>query len=200
MIAVVKYGAGNIRSVLSALSRLGYEGIVTDDPDTIRCADKVIFPGVGEASQAMKALREKGLDDVLRSLTQPFLGICLGMQLMCSFSEEGDTECLGIFPNRVRNFRGNIPEDSGLKIPQVGWNDIRSLDPELFAGVPEGSYMYFVHSYFAEINEYTSSVTEYGISFSSSLRKGNFMGCQFHPEKSGDDGEKILSNFLKMKL
>ena len=199
MIAVVKYGAGNIRSVLSALSRLGYEGIVTDDPDTIRCADKVIFPGVGEASQAMKALREKGLDDVLRSLTQPFLGICLGMQIMCSYSEESDTRCLGIFPGKI----GRIPEKSTegekIKVPHIGWNSVRYNDNELFDGIRQDEYFYFVHSYCAEIDEYTAGVTVYGTEFGSVLRRGNFIGCQFHPEKSGTAGERLLKNFLKMK-
>lgn len=200
MTAIIDYDTGNIRSVENALKRLGAEYVLSSDKSVMDSCERLILPGVGEAAWAMSKLRDRGLDGFVRSCTKPVFGICLGMQLLCSWSEEGDTECLGIFPNRVRNFRGTIPEDRGLKIPQVGWNDIRFLEPELFAGVPEGSYMYFVHSYFAEINEYTASVTEYGIPFSSSLRKGNFMGCQFHPEKSGDDGEKILSNFLKMKL
>lgn len=194
MIAVVKYGAGNIRSVLSALYRLGYEGIVTDDPDTIRCADKVIFPGVGEASQAMKALREKGLDDVLRSLTQPFLGICLGMQLMCSFSEEGDTEGLGIFPERVIRF----PSSADSKVPHMGWNSISDLKGPLFGSVSEGSFMYFVHSYYVPLSQNTAATCSYGgIEFSAALAEDNFMGTQFHPEKSGSSGERILSAFLE---
>ncbi|HIZ87121.1 MAG TPA: imidazole glycerol phosphate synthase subunit HisH [Candidatus Coprenecus pullistercoris] len=200
MTGIIDYDTGNIRSVENALRRLGAEYVLSSDKRVLDACERLILPGVGEAAWAMSRLRERGLDAFIRSCTKPVFGICLGMQLLCAWSEEGDAECLGIFPNRVRNFRRSIAEDRGLKIPQVGWNDIRSLEPELFLGVPEGAYMYFVHSYFAEVNEYTASVTEYGPPFSSSLRKGNFMGCQFHPEKSGDDGEKILYNFLKMKL
>lgn len=195
MTGIIDYNTGNIRSVENALMRLGGDYVLTSDTEVLSACDRLILPGVGDAGYAMAQLRACGLDSFLKSCTMPVLGICLGMQLLCSHSEESDTDCLGIFPNLVRRFERSMP----LKVPHVGWNDITGLDPILYDGVPEGSYVYFVHSYFAEINEDTASVTTYGIPFSSSLRKGNFMGCQFHPEKSGDVGEKILSNFLKMK-
>ena len=195
MIAVIKYGAGNVRSVLSALRRLGTEGVLTDDPAAIRNADRVIFPGVGEASSAMRILREKGLVSVIRSLRQPFLGICLGMQLMCGYSEEGDTECIGVLPSRVLRF----PEGRGFKIPHMGWNTIGETRGTLYDGM-DGHYMYFVHSYYVPISEYTSAVTEYdGVRFSASLEKDNFFLTQFHPEKSGDEGEKVLRAFLEAR-
>lgn len=195
MIAVIKYGAGNVRSVLSALSRLGYEGTLTDDKSIIESADKVIFPGVGEASSAMTALRNKGLVDVIRRLKVPFLGICLGMQLMCSHSEEGDTDCIGVIPSSVLRF----PEGRGFKVPHMGWNTIESSKGLLYKNVPDESYMYFVHSYYVPISEYTSAITEYdGIRFSASLEKDNFMLTQFHPEKSGDMGELVLKAFLEV--
>lgn len=195
MIAVIKYGAGNVRSVLSALSRLGYEGTLTDDKSIIESADKVIFPGVGEASSAMTALRNKGLVDVIRRLKVPFLGICLGMQLMCSNSEEGDTDCIGVIPSSVLRF----PEGRGFKVPHMGWNTIESSKGLLYKNVPDESYMYFVHSYYVPISEYTSAITEYdGIRFSASLEKDNFMLTQFHPEKSGDRGELVLKAFLEV--
>ena len=194
MIAVIQYGAGNVRSVLSALRRLGHEGVLTDDPDTIRRAERVIFPGVGEASSAMAALRERGLDEVISSLERPFLGICLGMQMMCSFSEEGDTEGLGIFPERVMRF----PSGRGCKIPHMGWNGIAALGGRLFAGVDEESYAYFVHSYYVPLSPFTAARCSYdGICFSAALERGNFMGTQFHPEKSGSVGEKVLASFLE---
>ena len=194
MIAVIKYNAGNILSVMCALERLGAEAVLTDDPDTIRRAGRVIFPGVGEASTAMRYLDERGLSDVIRGLDQPFLGICLGMQLMCSFSEEGNTECLGIFPEHVRLF----PKGQGYKIPHVGWNTVSPLSGPLFSGVLDESYFYFVHSYFVPLSSDASSVTSYdGLDFSASLSRGNFHGVQFHPEKSGEAGEMILRNFLE---
>lgn len=195
MIAVVKYNAGNIRSVLCALERLEVEARVTDDPAVLRHADKVIFPGVGEASTAMACLRKSGLDEVLTELTQPFLGICLGMQLMCSFSEEHDTRCLGMFDTTVRRF----PSGAGCKIPHMGWNTIDCSDDPLFAGIAPESYVYFVHSYYAPTCGGTIATCGYaGLTFSCALRKDNFRGVQFHPEKSGAVGERILRNFLAL--
>ena len=192
--AVIQYGAGNTRSVLSALSRLGYEGVLTDDPDVIRKSDKVIFPGVGEASSAMRLLKEKGLDEVIMSLTQPFLGICLGMQLMCSHSEENNTECLGLFQSPVLHF----PQSEGFKIPHMGWNNIHSLHGPLFSSCRENSWCYFVHSYYVPVSESTTAVTDYdGIALSAALQKDNFYGTQFHPEKSGETGERILRSFME---
>lgn len=194
MIAVIRYSAGNVLSVMNALSRLGRDAILTDDPKTIKSADHVIFPGVGEASSAMRYLRDHGLDEVIRNLTQPFLGICLGMQLMCSASDEGNTECLGIFPERVTLFPGG----RGFKIPHMGWNNLEKLSGPLFGHVSSGEYVYFVHSYYVPASCYSSAVTEYdGILFSASLSKDNFHGVQFHPEKSGDVGERILRSFLE---
>ncbi|MET0634401.1 MAG: imidazole glycerol phosphate synthase subunit HisH [Chitinophagaceae bacterium] len=190
---IVKYNAGNIQSVLYALERIGVDAVVTDDHELIRQSSRVIFPGVGEASSAMKYLRERELDKLLAGLTQPVLGICLGMQLMCEFSEEGDTPCLGIFKNDVRRFRHE------LKIPQVGWNNITQLKTPLFTGLPADPYAYFVHSYYAGINPDTIAVTDYGITFSSALYRDNFYGVQFHPEKSATAGETILRNFIAMK-
>lgn len=196
MIAVVKYNAGNIHSVMCALNRIGANSVLTDDERVIRSADKVIFPGVGEASSAMAYLKEKGLDRVLSSLEQPFLGICLGMQLMTASSTEGNTECLSIFSeDRVERF----PEGMGYKIPQVGWNTIETLDDELFYGIEKDSYVYFVHSFYVPKSAYSASITEYDdISYSSALRKGNYCGVQFHPEKSGKVGERILRNFVEV--
>jgi glutamine amidotransferase len=194
IIAIVKYNAGNIASVQNALGRLGVDSVVTDDATALRTADKVIFPGVGEASTAMQYLRERGLDEVITSLTQPVLGICLGMQLMCSHSEENDTTCLGIFPNEVRRFA-----DGELKVPHMGWNTITDLRPPLFNGVAEGSYVYFVHGYYVELlPEHTSATCGYGIDFAAAVQRDNFYAVQFHPERSGDTGQRILENFLKI--
>jgi glutamine amidotransferase len=190
-LAIVKYNAGNIQSVLYALERIGRKAVVTDDAAVIRAADKVIFPGVGEASTAMNYLRERGLDELIKSLQQPVLGICLGMQLMCSYSEENDTECLGIFDEKVRQFGA-----SDLKVPQIGWNNIYDLKSELFEGVPDQSYCYFVHGYYAALGEHTIGRTDYVQPYSSALHKGNFYGVQFHPEKSAQIGERILQNFI----
>jgi len=190
-VVIIKYNAGNIRSVLFALERLGVNALVTDDPDEIRSADRVIFPGVGEASSAMKYLREKGLDTLIRSLTQPVLGICLGMQLMCSHSEENDTTCLGIFDEKVKLF----PLD-GFKIPQIGWNNITHLKSDIFRGIDEKAYMYFVHSYYVEKCDNAISLTNYIAEYSSAVHKNNFYAVQFHPEKSGDAGQQILENFI----
>jgi len=190
-VVIIKYNAGNIRSVLFALERIGVNAIVTDDHDEIRSADRVIFPGVGEASSAMKYLTEKGLDKLICSLKQPVLGICLGMQLMCSHSEENDTPCLGIFKQEVKKF----PE-AGLKVPQIGWNNIVDLKSPLFYGVSENAYMYFVHSYYVENCLDAIAKTDYVIEYSSAIQKNNFSAVQFHPEKSGEIGQKILENFI----
>lgn len=192
-VVIVKYNAGNIRSVLFALERIGVTALVTDDHDEIRSADRVIFPGVGEASSAMNYLKEKGLDKLICSLKQPVLGICLGMQLMCSHSEENDTTCLGIFDQKVKRFS----ESTGMKVPQIGWNNVYGLKTNLFSGVPDQSYMYFVHGYYVEMCENAIAVTNYVAEYSSAIQKNNFYAVQFHPEKSGDAGQKILENFIK---
>lgn len=192
MIAIVKYNAGNIRSVKNALDRIGVESFLTDDPAALASADKVIFPGVGEASTAMNYLKERGLDEVLKSLTQPFLGICLGMQLMCQYSEENNTDCLGIFKEKVKLF------PSEEIVPHMGWNDFSSHSGSLFEGISTVDNMYFVHSYFAETGEHTMATTDYILPFSSGLQKDNFYGVQFHPEKSAEVGERLLKNFVSL--
>ncbi len=192
MIAIVKYNAGNIRSVMNALDRLDARYVLTDDEKILKSADKVIFPGVGEAAGAMAYLRERGLDKTLTALEQPFLGICLGMQLMCAFSEEGDTTCLGIFPETVRLF-----PSTGI-VPHMGWNDFRTVRGALFEGIDAGENMYYVHSYYVETGEETSAVCDYLLPFSAALQKDNFHGVQFHPEKSAQSGQKLLRNFLKL--
>ena len=193
-VVIIKYNAGNIRSVLFALERIGVNAIVTDNHDEIRAADRVIFPGVGEASSAMKYLKEKGLDTLICSLTQPVLGICLGMQLMCAHSEENNTDCLGIFEQQVKLFPA-----AGYKVPQIGWNNISDLKSGLFDGITEGAYMYFVHSYFVEKCDNAIAKTDYVIQYSSAIQKNNFSAVQFHPEKSGEAGQKILENFIFSK-
>jgi len=193
---IIKYNAGNIRSVQFALDRLGVEGVVTDDPEAIRAADKVIFPGVGEASTAMNYLKERKLDQLIKELKQPVLGICLGMQLMCKHSEENDTDCLGIFDVAVKRFQS--PVDNLLKIPQIGWNNITGLYSTMFERVPENSYMYFVHSYYAALASETVATANYVINYSAALQKDNFYAVQFHPEKSATEGQRILENFLKL--
>jgi glutamine amidotransferase len=194
-IAIIKYNAGNIQSVLYALERIGHAASVTDNADEIQNADKVIFPGVGEASTAMNYLKERELDKLICSLTQPVLGICLGMQLMCKYSEENGTLCLGIFDEDVLKFQ---VEKVKLKIPQIGWNAITNLKTELFKNVKEGSYCYFVHSYYAALGEHTIGTTNYIQPYSSALYKNNFYGVQFHPEKSAAAGEQILKNFIEL--
>ncbi len=230
-IAIVKYNAGNVESVKNALNRLGIDPILADDAETLKNADKVIFPGVGEASTAMDYLKERGLDQLIRELRQPVLGICLGMQLMCSYSEENDTDCLGIFNEKVRKFEGGVLSGDGLvagggrkdaaggvlggdsamgrlgadagaatarlKVPQIGWNNIYDLKTDLFTGVAENSYCYFVHGYYAALGPHTIGKTDYGHPYSSALQKDNFSGVQFHPEKSAGIGEQILKNFVK---
>ncbi|HVV03724.1 MAG TPA: imidazole glycerol phosphate synthase subunit HisH [Puia sp.] len=194
---IVKYNAGNIQSVLYALERIGQQAVVTDDPGQIRQADKVIFPGVGEASTAMEYLKGRGLDALLRELKQPVLGICLGMQLMCSHSEENDTVCLGIFEEKVRKFSGQGENGEKLKVPQIGWNNIYNLKTPLLEGLPENSFCYFVHGYYASPGNHTMATTRYGQEYSSGLHRDNFYGVQFHPEKSATVGERILKNFLE---
>jgi glutamine amidotransferase len=194
-IAIIKYNAGNIRSVLYALERIAHTALVTDNADEIKNADKVIFPGVGEASTAMNYLKDRNLDKLICSLTQPVLGICLGMQLMCKYSEENDTECLGIFDEDVKKFK---VESLKLKVPQIGWNSIYDLKTDLFKNVKEKSYCYFVHGYYAAKGEHTIATTEYVQPYSSALRKNNFYGVQFHPEKSATAGEQILKNFIEL--
>jgi len=196
-LVIIKYNAGNIRSVLYALERIGKEAIVTDDHEQIKKAGKVIFPGVGEASSAMRYLKERGLDKVIKNLTQPVLGICLGLQLMCKYSEENDTECLGIFDEEVKRYPQSASGE-GYKIPQIGWNTIYNLKTDLFKGVAENSYCYFVHGYYASIGEHTIGITDYIMPYSSALKKNNFYGVQFHPEKSAAVGEQILKNFLNL--
>jgi glutamine amidotransferase len=192
---IIKYNAGNIQSVLYALERLGTTAQVTDNPESIMSADKVIFPGVGEASTAMAYLKERQLDKLLVSLKQPVLGICLGMQLMCTHSEENDTTCLGIFDEKVKAFS---PAGKDYKVPQIGWNTITQLKSTLFKELAENSYAYFVHGYYASIGAHTIGVTDYILPYSCALQKDNFYGVQFHPEKSATIGEKIIKNFLEL--
>lgn len=192
---IVKYNAGNIQSVLYALDRAGVSAVVTDDHEEIRTADKVIFPGVGEASSAMHYLKQRKLDLLIKDLKQPVLGICLGMQLMCTHSEENDTDCIGIFDIKVKKF---ISENKSFKIPQIGWNTITDLRTELFKDVTKSSHCYFVHSYFAATGSDTIAVTDYILKYSSALHRENFFGVQFHPEKSADTGARILNNFLSL--
>ena len=191
-VVIIEYGAGNLFSVRVAIERLGYEVVCSADPRLLREADKVIFPGVGQAAAAMRQLRESGMDRVIPELKVPVLGICLGMQLMCAHSEEGNTEGLGIFPMRVKEF-GNCS-----KVPHMGWNGIRGVKSGLFDGIVEGEMVYFVHSYYVPLSEYTIATCDYQMAFSAAIRKDNFWGCQFHPEKSAGVGEKIIENFLKM--
>ena len=192
MIAIINYGAGNIKSVKFALDRIGIDAILTNDAEEIKKADKVIFPGVGEASSAMLEVKKHGLDQLIPSLKQPVLGICLGMQLMCEYSEEGNTNCMGIFPIKVKRFC------TELKIPQVGWNNIFNLKTSLFKNVKENSYSYFVHSFYIPKSKYAIAETEYDTVFTSAIQKNNFYATQFHPEKSGDIGEQILQNFINI--
>ncbi len=200
-ISIIKYNAGNTQSVLFALERLGINAIVTDDVTEIGTADKVIFPGVGEAGTAMNYLRERNLDGLIVSLKQPVLGICLGMQLLCKSSEEGSTKCLGIFDTPVKLFSSTFEKGlqaDRIKVPQMGWNTICDLKSKLFTGIKEQDYMYFVHSYYAELSENTIATTHYGHPYSSALQKNNFYGVQFHPEKSAGPGQKILENFITL--
>jgi glutamine amidotransferase len=192
-IAIVKYNAGNIRSVTYALQRLGIEPCISDDAETLRAADKVIFPGVGEASTAMAYLRQRNLDQLLPTLKQPVLGVCLGLQLMCRHSEENDTPCLGIFDIAVKRFPAQD------KVPHMGWNRIEKREGPLFEELPLEAYLYYVHSYYAELSNYTIAQTDYIVPYSAALQKDNFYALQAHPEKSGKDGEMILKNFLSLQ-
>ncbi|MBC2845020.1 imidazole glycerol phosphate synthase subunit HisH [Winogradskyella flava] len=189
---IVNYGAGNIKSIQFAFQRLGYNAVLSDNSAEIIKADKVIFPGVGEASSAMKMLKESGLDSLMPQLKQPVLGICLGMQLMCNHTEEGDTEGLGIFDTNVKRFSNRI------KVPQMGWNTVKNLKSGLFNNIIEGDYMYLVHSYYAEHCNETIATSDYDIEYASALEHDNFFGVQFHPEKSGKTGERLLKNFLEL--
>ena len=194
-LSIIQYNAGNIQSVLYALERLGVKATVTDDPSIIQASDKVIFPGVGEASTAMAYLKERNLDQLIVSLTQPVLGICLGMQLMCQHSAENDTNCLGIFEEQVLAFKAT---EMIQKVPQIGWNNIMNLKTDLFKAVPENSFAYFVHGFYAGLGDNTIATTDYIQAYSSGLHKDNFYGVQFHPEKSAEVGEQIIQNFLAL--
>lgn len=196
MIAIIDYDTGNLRSVCNALDRIGAEYVLTDDPAVIAQADRVLLPGVGEASSAMQKLQERGLCEVIKALEVPVLGICIGMQLMCRHSEEGNVDCLGIFDAQVQKFEADPSQ--GVKVPHMGWNSITDLRTGLFEGLSEGEFVYFVHSFAADVCEDTIAVSENGRRFSAALRKGNFYGAQFHPEKSGDVGERILKNFMNL--
>jgi glutamine amidotransferase len=205
-VAIVKYNAGNVYSVVNALRRLGVEPLLTDDAEALQKADRVLFPGQGEASGAMKYLRERRLDEVIRNLRQPVLGICIGQQLLCRHSEEGDVDCIGVFDADVRRFSPTRHED---KVPCMGWNkievrserlEVRDMPCPLFEGLGDEPYVYFVHSYYVPLCQHTVAVADYILPYSASMHKENFYACQFHPEKSGKVGERILENFLKVKV
>jgi glutamine amidotransferase len=191
-LVIIKYNAGNVCSVEFGLQRLGINAIVTDDTEEILSADKIIFPGVGAAGFAMDYLREKKLDQLIKNCKQPFFGICLGMQLLCSYSEENDTKCIGIFDETVKKFTGDI------KVPQMGWNNIYELKQPLFRGLNKDEYVYFVHSYYVEKSVHTTATANYSLEYSAAMQKDNFYAVQFHPEKSGNAGEKILKNFIEL--
>lgn len=191
-VAIVKYNAGNIQSVSYALNRIGIIPVITDNEEELRKADKVIFPGVGEASTAMTYLKEKNLDKLIPELKQPVLGVCLGQQLMCTYSEENNTECMGIFPIQVKKFP---PEK---KVPHMGWNSLGNLKGPLFKGLDNSAFVYFVHSYYTPVNQYTAAESDYILPFSASLQKDNFYAVQFHPEKSGEAGSLIIKNFIAL--
>ena len=191
-LVIINYGAGNIKSLQFAFKRLGVEAILSHHPEIIKTADKVIFPGVGEASSAMKMLKSQALDQLIPQLQQPVLGICLGMQLLCNHTEEGDTNGLGIFDVNIKRFNANV------KVPQIGWNTINNLKSDLFKGINEGDYMYLVHSYYAECCSEAIAISDYGLQYASALQSNNFYGVQFHPEKSSTKGEQLLKNFLEL--
>ena len=204
-LAIIKYNAGNIQSVLNALERLGFQAEVTDDAERIKAADKVIFPGVGEARSAMKSLQQNNLDQLIKELKQPVLGICVGMQLLCKHSEENDTDCLGIVPIQVKRFfttplsiSNEEEPEVRFKIPQVGWNNIYDLRSALFVDIDDNSFIYNVHSYYAEDSDYTIAKCNYGIEYAAAIRKDNFYGVQFHTEKSAETGDQIIQNFLEL--
>ena len=195
-VAIIKYNAGNIHSVDCALRRLGVEAVITADKELLRTADKVIFPGVGEAETTMDHLKATGMDELIKSLRQPVLGICLGMQLMCRYSEEGEADCLGIFDVPVKRFVSQRQED---KVPHMGWNTIEQTNSELFKGFTREEFVYFVHSFYVPVCEFTAAQTDYIQPFSAALHKDNFYATQFHPEKSGEAGERIIKNFLELR-
>ena len=196
MIAIIDYDTGNLRSVCNALERIGAEYVLTDDPVVISQADRVLLPGVGEASTAMQKLHERGLCEVIQGLKMPVLGICIGMQLMCRHSQEGDVDCLGIFDADVRKFEADPA--AGVKVPHMGWNSLTDLKTDLFEGLSEGDFVYFVHSFAADVCDDTIAISDNGRKFSAAMRRGNFYGAQFHPEKSGEVGERILRNFMNL--
>ena len=196
-VAIVKYNAGNVYSVVNALKRLGIEPLLTDDAERLCKADRVIFPGQGEASGAMEYLKVRRLDEVIRNLRQPVLGICIGQQLLCKHSEEGDVDCIGVFDTEVKRFQPKRHED---KVPCMGWNNLKLRENKLFEGLSENPYVYFVHSYYVPVCEDTAAVADYILPYSAAMHKGNFYACQFHPEKSGKVGEKILENFLQLRF
>jgi len=191
-VVIIDYGAGNVQSVKFALERLGIVPVLSKDHEVISSADKIIFPGVGEARSAMKAINSNGLQDLIPALKQPVLGVCLGMQLLCAHSVERNTDGIGVFPLTVEKMTGDI------KVPHMGWNQITDLKSPLFDGLKEGEYMYFVHGYFVPESPYSIATTDYGIPYASAIQKDNFFGCQFHPEKSSDAGQRILKNFLEL--
>ena len=195
MIAIVDYDTGNLCSVWNALERIGAKYVITDNAEVIKNADKVLLPGVGEASSAMKKLHERGLCEVIKNLTQPVLGICIGMQLMCRSSEEGNTECLGIFDTEVKRFYAD--KKAGVKVPHMGWNEIHNIKTPLLDSIKEGVFLYFVHSFAPQMCDEAIATSENGMHFAAALNKGNFYGTQFHPEKSGSIGELILKNFIE---
>jgi len=199
-VVIIKYNAGNIRSVDFALQRLGVSALITDDHDEIRSADRIIFPGVGEASTTMSYLAAHKLDTLICDLRQPVLGVCLGLQLMCTHSEEGDTTCLGIFPEKVRKFELLSTDSSSFKIPHMGWNSVSDLKTPLFSKISEDDYFYFVHSFYVTAGPDTAATCDYLIPFSAALQRDNFYATQFHPEKSGATGAKILSNFINLNV
>lgn len=198
-VAIVKYNAGNIYSVVNALRRLGVEPVISDDADILTSADRVLFPGQGEAKSTMAYIKEHRLDKIIKNLTQPVLGICIGQQLLCSHSEEGDTDCIGLFPMEVKKFRPTRHED---KVPAIGWNKIQLGDEpcKLFKGLDNDTYVYFIHSYYVPVNQWTIATSDYTVPFSAALHMDNFYATQFHPEKSGKAGEQILRNFLELDL
>ena len=199
-VVIIKYNAGNIRSVDFALQRLGVSALITDDHAEIRKADRVIFPGVGEASTTMNYLIAKQLDRLICDLKQPVLGVCLGLQLMCTHSEEGDTRCLGIFPEKVKKFEVLSTDSASFKIPHMGWNSVFGLKSPLFTGISDEDYFYFVHSYYADAGPDTAAICDYLVPFSAALQRDNFYATQYHPEKSGAPGAKILRNFINLTI